>query len=137
MHVRQPQDLSGVLCHVWWEDCPIPDHPDVSKEKFESLCKKLQQNLSSTNSQYNNIHLIGFLYRHFVTSSRSIKAAPTRGRKECMHSNIVMYLGVFINHLFVMNTIITFKGERSSRSLFLPNLRNLIVMVTSSAYRVN
>lgn len=29
------------------------------------------------------------------------------------------------------------KGERSSRSLFLPNLRNLIVMVTSSAYRVN
>ena len=29
------------------------------------------------------------------------------------------------------------KGERSSRSLFLPNLRNLIVMVTSSAYRVS
>lgn len=52
MHVRQPQDLSGVLCNVWWEDCPIPDHPDVSKEKFESLCKQLQQNLSS--NDYNN-----------------------------------------------------------------------------------
>lgn len=49
MHVRQPQDLSGVLCHVWWEDCPILDHPDVSKEKFELLCKELQQNLSSNN----------------------------------------------------------------------------------------
>ena len=53
MHVRQPQDLSGVLSQVWWEDCPIPDHPDVSKEKFESLCKKLQQNLSSNNDLTN------------------------------------------------------------------------------------
>lgn len=52
MHVRQPQDLSGVLCQVWWEDCPIPDHPDVSREKFEILCKQLQQNLSSNNSKY-------------------------------------------------------------------------------------
>ena len=47
MHVRQPQDLSGVLCQVWWEDCPIMDHPDVSKEKFEMLCKQLQKNLFS------------------------------------------------------------------------------------------
>ena len=83
MHVRQPQDLSGVLCNVWWEDCPILDHPDVSKEKFESLCKKLQQNLSS-NNQYNDIHcmLLALLYRHFVTSSRSVKTVTTRRREE-------------------------------------------------------
>ena len=80
MHVRQPQDLSGVLCHVWWEDCPIPDHPDVSKEKFESLCKKLQQNLSSTIT-YTVYILLAILYRHFITSGRSVKAAATRGRK--------------------------------------------------------
>jgi len=60
MHVRQPQDLSGVLCNVWWEDCPIPDHPDVSKEKFESLCKQLQQNLSS-----NMITIMFSVYLHF------------------------------------------------------------------------
>lgn len=62
MHVRQPQDLSGVLCHVWWEDCPIPDHPDVSKEKFELLCKKLQQNLSSNIRNRYSASLIGFFW---------------------------------------------------------------------------
>ncbi|XP_065910062.1 E3 ubiquitin-protein ligase RNF123-like isoform X2 [Dysidea avara] len=92
MHVRQPQDLSGVLSQVWWEDCPIPDHPDVSKEKFGLLCKQLQKNLFSISSLQ-------------VEVLKQLLQEDGKG------------------------------SERSSRSLFLPNLRNLIVMVTSSAYR--
>lgn len=79
MHVRQPQDLSGVLCHVWWEDCPILDHPDVSKEKFELLCKKLQENLSSDYhaNVWHNFYWLS-LNRYFITSSRSVETIVTR-----------------------------------------------------------